>query len=191
VSPNTISVLGMLAAVAAGLALALTDSTTSFARPLWVAGAVLIVVRLLANLFDGMVAIEAGKASPTGELYNEVPDRISDAAVLIGAGYAAGGSVELGFAATCVALFVAYTRASAKVAGAPSDFRGPMAKQQRMHAVAVVALFMAVTPGGWRFTWGPEGAWGVMAVALSIVVAAGVFTAGRRLRRAARVLGGK
>lgn len=191
VSPNSISVFGMLAAVAAGAALALTDVATGFARPLWLASAVLIVVRLLANLFDGMVAMEAGKASPTGELYNEVPDRISDAAVLIGAGYATGGSVELGYLAACVALFVAYTRAAAKVAGAPSDFRGPLAKQQRMHVVAIAALFMAVTPSGWRLAWGPDAAWGVMAAALLLVAAGGAFTAARRLRRAARTLGGK
>ena len=51
-----------------------------------------IQLRLIANLLDGLVAVEGGKRTPTGELYNEAPDRIADTAVLVGAGYAVGGS---------------------------------------------------------------------------------------------------
>ena len=40
---------------------------------------------LLANLLDGLVAVEGGRRSPTGELFNEVPDRVSDVLVLAGA----------------------------------------------------------------------------------------------------------
>ena len=47
-------------------------------------------LRLLANLLDGMVAIGRGIASPVGELFNEVPDRVSDTAVLLGLGVAGG-----------------------------------------------------------------------------------------------------
>lgn len=36
---------------------------------------------MLANMLDGMVAIESGRASPLGELYNDAPDRIAEAAV--------------------------------------------------------------------------------------------------------------
>jgi len=188
VSPNAISVFGMLAAVAAGVAFYFTRYQWGIERGLWTGGVALVVLRLLANMFDGMVAVEWGKASRIGELYNEVPDRISDAAVLIGAGYADGGSLALGYAAACVALFVAYVRSVGKAAGVPSDFRGPMAKQQRMLTVVVAAMYMAVTPTVWRFGWGPQQAWGIMAVALLVVVVGGVLTAGRRLRRAAEVL---
>ena len=47
-------------------------------------------LRLTANMLDGMVALASGRASKVGELYNEVPDRVSDAAVFIGAGLAWG-----------------------------------------------------------------------------------------------------
>jgi len=65
-------------------------------------------------------------------LYNEIPDRVSDAAICIGAGYGSGSLPELGYVAAVVALFVAYVRAQGAVAGAPQEFCGPMAKPQRM-----------------------------------------------------------
>jgi phosphatidylglycerophosphate synthase len=163
-----------------------------------------------------MVALESGKASPVGELYNEVPDRVSDAAICIGAGYAVSGLPELGYLAACVALFVAYVRAEGKVAGAPQDFCGPMAKQQRMFVLTVVALYYALAPLAWqpafvgtrRVPWiGLIPPWplqvlsreqlttgqilqpvGLVAVGLAVIIVGGVITAIRRLLRIARVL---
>lgn len=120
VSPNAISVAGMVAGIAAGCAFAATSRYPPAA--LWfLAAAALIQLRLLANMFDGMVAIETRKASPVGELFNEVPDRVSDTAMFVGAGYAAGGNPALGFIAACLAVFLAYVRAQGKVAGAHSN----------------------------------------------------------------------
>ena len=86
VSPNAISIAGMCACIAAGLALGLTS--IEYNRILWLIAAVGAQLRLTANMLDGMVALASGRASKTGELYNEVPDRVSDAAIFIGAGYA-------------------------------------------------------------------------------------------------------
>lgn len=88
VTPNSISVVGMLAGVGAGVFFYLTGSLGYAERAMWLVGAGLIVVRLLANMLDGMVAVETGISSAIGELYNEIPDRISDAAILAGAGFA-------------------------------------------------------------------------------------------------------
>jgi phosphatidylglycerophosphate synthase len=86
-----------------------------------VLAAVGVQLRLLANMFDGMVAIETGRTSAVGELYNEVPDRVSDTAVLVGAGYAAGGCPVLGYVAALLAVFIAYVRAQGRVAGASQE----------------------------------------------------------------------
>lgn len=189
ISPNAISVFGMIVAIAAGGSFYFTTNCDGALEGMfWIAGAALVLLRLLANMFDGMVAVELRKATRVGALYNEVPDRISDAAVLIGAGYAAGGSVELGYLAACVALFVAYVRSTATSAGAPSDFSGPMAKQQRMYAVILAALYSGMAPSMWHVTWGPQQAWGPMAIALALVVLGGALTAALRLRRAAKAL---
>ena len=69
VSPNAISVAGAVAACAAGTLFAATPSVSgSAARACWIAGAALVQLRLLCNLFDGMVAVGSGIASPRGEL---------------------------------------------------------------------------------------------------------------------------
>jgi phosphatidylglycerophosphate synthase len=118
-------------------------------------------------------------------LYNEVPDRVSDTAALVGAGYAAGGDVTLGYVAACVALFTAYVRAAGKAAGAPQDFCGPMAKQHRMAVLAGVAVFCGLAPASWQPAWGGPPGWGLAAAGLLVIAAGGLVTAARRLARTA------
>jgi phosphatidylglycerophosphate synthase len=170
-SADAISVAGMAAGLAAGASLAATAWATA-GWPFWLLAALLIQLRLLANLLDGMVAIGRGIASPAGELFNEVPDRVSDTAVLVGLGVAAG-DVALGLAAALAAMATAYVRAVGKGAGAPSDFRGPMAKQHRMALVTAVALFCAALNEGWSS--------GLPGLALWIILILSLVTAARRL----------
>lgn len=173
----------------AGGALAATPHAEPvWARVLFLIAAVLIQLRLLANMFDGMVAIESGRLSPLGELYNDVPDRISDAATLIGLGYAAGGWPEMGYLAAVLAVLTAYVRAVGKAAGAGSDFRGPMAKQQRMFLATVAGVYMAAAPASWRPTWGPDHRWGLAAAVLALIAAGSAWTSARRIRGVAMKL---
>ena len=189
VSANAISVFGMFCGIGAGACFALTGfpMTAHLSTPLFLAGAAFIQFRLLCNMLDGMVAIESGKASPAGELYNEVPDRVSDLATLIGMGYAAGSSVELGYLAGALAVMVAYVRAAAKVAGAPQDFRGPMAKQQRMFLATCAAVFAALAPAAWQAPAFMRG-WTVTQAVLAVVCLGCVWTIVRRVGRAAGML---
>ena len=94
VSPNAISIAGMCACIVAGIALAATSITDN--RTLWIIAALGAQLRLTANMLDGMVALASGHASKIGKLYNELPDRVSDAAVFIGAGFAWGENIPLG-----------------------------------------------------------------------------------------------
>src|SRR5689334_15508097 len=96
-SPNAISVAGAISSILAGAALYSTSRHPATARMAWIGAVLLILGRALANLWDGMVAVERGIASKVGELYNEVPDRVSDTAILVGLGYAAGGHVIWGY----------------------------------------------------------------------------------------------
>src|SRR5437879_7752104 len=129
VSPNASSVAGMCACIVAGIALGATSITDY--RILWLIAALGAQLRLTANMLDGMVAIASSRTSKTGELYNEVPDRISDAAVLIGAGFAWGGNVTLGYIATILALFTDYVSSAGKICGLINDFYGTMTKHTR------------------------------------------------------------
>jgi len=112
VSPNAISIAGMCACIVSALALGL--SSVEYNRVFWLIAALGAQLRLTANMLDGMVALASGRDSKVGELYDEVPDRVSDAAVFIGAGYAWGGNVALGYIATILAIFTAYVRAAGK-----------------------------------------------------------------------------
>ncbi len=191
VSPNAISLGGMAAGCAAGGGLAWSASLDS-PQIAFLAAAVLIGLRLLANLFDGMVAVMAGTASPVGELYNEVPDRVSDAAIFIGAGYAAGSRPELGYLAACLSLFVAYVRAEGRAAGAHQEYCGPMAKTPRMAVLAAACLYCGLAPLAWQplatdTTTSSRGL-GAVALALLVISIGAVLTAGRRLLRIADAL---
>jgi phosphatidylglycerophosphate synthase len=178
----------MLCGLGAGVALASTSLAPPYSRLAWVTAAVLILLRASANMLDGMVAVEFGRSSPTGDLYNEVPDRISDAAMLIGLGYAAGGVPWLGYAAACAALLVAYVRAVGKGAGAPQEFGGPMAKQRRMFTVVALGLYLGLSPHSWQPRWGSVPPAGLATVALAAILLGCLWTILWRLKRIASAL---
>lgn len=189
ISPNAISVLGMIAGVGAGVCFWATGAVHDavWSRVLLVIGAALVQGRLLCNMLDGMVAIESGRASPVGELYNEIPDRVSDLATLIGFGWAVSGHPMLGVLAGALAVLTAYVRAAAKVAGAPQDYRGPMAKQQRMFLVTLAGVYLASVPESWRWIAG-DARLGVACVTLGVICLGCVVTCVRRVGRAHAVL---
>ncbi len=189
VTPNMISVSSVVFGGAAGIALAATSwfDSAGILATLYVFAAVMIQARLIANLLDGMVAVEGGKGSPVGALYNEVPDRVSDAAIFIGAGYSLCSRPELGLMAATVAVFVAYVRAIGSSAGAGEVFAGPMAKPQRMALMTICCLLCALV--SW-LQWGTTGQFqsNLMGIALGLVVVGGFITSYRRLRIIARKL---
>src|SRR6266404_8813583 len=109
VRPNHISLLSMLFALGAGLCLLLGAGRVEY----FLAAALLIQLRLLCNLLDGMVAIEGGLKSKSGEIYNDLPDRVSDAVILVLAGYSISWpawSRELAWSAALLAVMTAYAR---------------------------------------------------------------------------------
>jgi phosphatidylglycerophosphate synthase len=117
VRPNTISIASVFFAAGAGFCLTLTDAVGSGWRGLlFLSAGVLIQIRLLCNLFDGMVAVEGGHKTKSGEIYNELPDRVADVFILVGAGYA-WVRVEwgplLGWLCAVLALLTAYVRFAA------------------------------------------------------------------------------
>lgn len=173
IAPNTVSLAGIAFAAAGAGAFLLVEG---HGRWWWLAGAVCVQLRLLANLLDGLVAVEGGRFSPSGSLYNEFPDRIEDSLLLIAAGYAAG-QPTLGWAAALMAVGTAYARALGGSLGLAQDFGGPMAKQHRMAVLTVGAVLAVLLP-----------ALPVMAAVLAAIIAGTLLTAGLRLRRIAQAL---
>lgn len=189
IRPNVISVFSVVFAACSG---ACFIATRFFAGRvpcalLFVGAAVCIQLRLLCNLFDGMVAVEGGFRTKSGEIFNDCPDRIADPLIFVGAGYAASSVVfspTLGWAAGLLAVITAYVRVLGVSSGAKQHFIGPMAKQHRMAVTTVAAIVAAVeTIAVWP--------WRAVSVALAIIVAGCVVTIIRRLSIITRELESK
>jgi phosphatidylglycerophosphate synthase len=170
VTPNQISVASVVVSAAGSLALLFAPRWPA----LFLVAALCVQLRLLCNLVDGMVAIEGGRSSPVGGLFNEIPDRVADTLFLVAWGYACGVP-WLGWAAALAAACTAYVRTLGGSLGLTQDFRGPMAKQHRMAALTAACLFAPVE----TFVFGTGR---ILELVLWIVMLGGVWTCVTRTR---------
>jgi len=131
IHPNLVSYSSIVASAGAGLCF-------------WQAGAVpaLLIVavgfcylRLWLNMLDGMVALAAGKASRTGEIANELPDRVSDVLIFVGVAHSNLCYPLGGYWVAMFALLVAYVGMLGQAVGVQREFSGWMAKPWRMVAL--------------------------------------------------------
>ncbi|MFN0075183.1 MAG: CDP-alcohol phosphatidyltransferase family protein [Prosthecobacter sp.] len=180
--PNTVSLLSLVCAAVGGGS-AFWAAQTEPAWVFWFIAATGIQLRLFCNMMDGLLAVEGGLKSATGELYNEIPDRIADALILVPLGYAVGTTwgIALGWAAACGSVFTAYVRALGAAQTRKHDFCGPMAKPHRMAAATLGCLGM-MTLALLHIAW-PLMHWTL------VVINAGIIITGyRRVRHLAATL---
>lgn len=165
VKPNAVSIFSIVSAAAAGFFLV---------HGQFLAAAFFIQFRLLCNMLDGLLAVEQNLSTKLGDLYNEIPDRLSDAIILVCAGYAVadcyGFTAALGWLAALLAIFTAYIRLLGTSLGTRAYFSGPMAKPHRMFALTVGCFF---SEGG-------------IFVALAVIVLGSFITVVRRTNFIAR-----
>ncbi|HEY1052107.1 MAG TPA: CDP-alcohol phosphatidyltransferase family protein [Prosthecobacter sp.] len=181
-TPNTVSLLGIGCAAAGGGA-ALMAPHSGHAWAWWLLAATGIQLRLFCNMMDGLLAVEGGLKSATGDLFNEIPDRIDDAFILVPLGYAVGTEwgIALGWAAMGGAVLTAYIRALGASLTGRHDFCGPMAKPHRMFAVTVGCLGMMALDL-------LQSTWPLMLWCLAIVNAGIVITCWRRTAHLVKAL---
>jgi phosphatidylglycerophosphate synthase len=146
ITPNQISIASIFFTMFSSIFILLIPSAVSYQTWLFpILAALFIQMRLLCNLFDGMVALEGGKSTKSGELYNDIPDRVSDSIIFIALGYSISiisWGAELGYLAALFAMMTAYIRVLGSSMGADSCFKGPMAKQHRM-AILTISLILS------------------------------------------------
>ena len=187
IEPNEISVASVAIAAGGAACFAALPHVGNAARlGLLAATAALVQLRLLANLMDGMLAIEGGRQSRIGPLFNEIPDRIADVCFLVSAGYAVtwfSWGESLGWGAALAAVLTAYVRLLGGSLGLTEHFCGPMAKPHRMAVLTAGCLLSMV-----EVAYGYEGR--VLAVALAVIIAGSTVTFARRTRLLARDLSG-
>lgn len=97
-------------------------------------------LRLWLNMFDGMVAIAAGKASKKGEIVNDLPDRVSDVLIFLGVAHSSWCNPLFAYLAAMAALFVAYVGLFGQAVGVQREFSGIMAKPWRIVVLSIGAL---------------------------------------------------
>ena len=170
-SPNAVSLLGLLIAVGSACLLG--------AGQLWMGGAVLICSGLF-DLLDGALARHTGTASRFGALLDSTLDRVGESAVLTGllVHYVNADSTE-GALLCCLALVgsftVSYTRARAEGLGIDCTV-GIMTRPER-----VAALSAGLIVGHW---------WPVsVLVVLGLIAGLTLVTSAQRLLHARSVLG--
>ncbi|GAA5647627.1 CDP-alcohol phosphatidyltransferase family protein [Vibrio proteolyticus] len=178
ITPNHISLMSIVFALLGAATLVAYDNGH---HALWLlAAAACIQLRLLCNLFDGMVAVEGGKKTPAGELFNDVPDRIADPLFIVAAGLAAQSefAMSLAWLAALLAVLTAYVRVLGVSMGCDADFRGPMAKQHRMALLTITLMLLFVHH---QFALLPAWFGYLMDAALTVMVVGAIITTWRRL----------
>lgn len=167
VTPNMLSVTGLLGNGAAGLLVARGD--------LIAAGIVMLLASGL-DMLDGALARATGKAGPVGALLDSTFDRVSEAAVLFGVLWYAldrghDDQAALAFVAIVGSLLVSYVRARVEgLGGRLTD--GLFTRAERVVLLALALIF------------------GFLRGALWVLAVLTLVTAAQRLYLGARVLGG-
>ena len=162
-TPNKISIIGFILALASAVSYCLTTSRSS--RLLFLA-----VVFLLASGFcdtlDGIVARTFQQTTVFGGFFDSVLDRYADAAVyaaiiVAGLSNAVWGSVwgvVWGLAALSGSMMVSYTRARAEAVGIKMESVGLTERAERMLILAVVSII--------AFFWLPALGYGIAVLAV-------------------------
>ena len=184
VHPDTVSYASVVAAAAAALCFWLSGP----ARWPWLllVAPLLCYVRLWLNMLDGMVALAGGKASPRGEILNDLPDRVSDVLIFAGVAHSGWCRPLWGYWAAIFALLTAYVGTLGQAVAGRREFGGVMSKPWRMvvlHVGAWATLLLV-----WLKREPVIGRLSVLDLACALVIAGCVQTMAVRLRATLRLL---
>lgn len=143
-------------------------------------------LRLWLNMLDGMVALASGTASPRGEILNDLPDRVSDVLIFVGAAHSGLCFLPLGYWTAIFAVATAYVGMLGQAVGAQRQFGGIMSKPWRMVALHLGSWLLAadLSRGG----SGRIGALSILDWTLLLIIAGCVQTIWVRLSRILRSL---
>jgi CDP-diacylglycerol--glycerol-3-phosphate 3-phosphatidyltransferase len=157
ISANQVTWLALLMSVALGATLywqACAPWTLALLPPF-------LLLRMMLNALDGMLAREFHMQSKQGAILNEMGDVLSDVALYLPLWIIAGPLVVW---CVCAALITEFAGVCALLVGAPRRYDGPMGKSDRAFVFGLLALLLAldVTPEPWL-----DGAlWGVIGLSL-------------------------
>ncbi len=112
-----------------------------------------VLLRLLLNLMDGLVARETGLADPWGEVKNEFGDRIADSAIFVGLAYGGYADARLAAFALALILCVSYLGILGKAVTGIRVYGGIFGKGDRMISLAAFTFFPLLSGNLASYNW--------------------------------------
>ena len=182
IHPDVFSYASIVAAAAAGVLF-----WQSLRHPKFlILGAAFAFLRLWLNMFDGMVAVAAGKASKKGEIINDLPDRVSDVLIFAGMAHSSWCHRLPAYWVAIMALLVAYVGLFGQAVGVQREFSGMMSKPWRVVVLCIGAIVTSIMVHLDRPYW--LGPWLLLDWANFLIIAGCVQTIVVRLMRIFRAL---
>jgi phosphatidylglycerophosphate synthase len=182
IHPDVFSYASIVAAGAAGV---LFWQSARHPKYLFL-GVAFAFLRLWLNMFDGMVAVAAGKASKKGEIINDLPDRVSDVVIFIGMAHSGWCHRLPAYWVAIMALLVAYVGLFGQAVGVQREFSGIMSKPWRIVVLSIAAVATSIMVHLDRPYW--FGSWLFLDWANFLIIAGCAQTIVVRLMRIFRAL---
>lgn len=178
VHPDLITLAGLLCSLLAAALFRIAET----ARWPFLAIPALLLLRIVCNALDGLVAQATGRARAFGEVLNELTDRVSDLAILLGIAISSLSSLTWGVAASSAVLLSSYVGILGKAVGTGRQYGGILGKADRMLylGIACVAAFFVGNPavlGAIRLFDALLGAFAALAIVTTIQRVAAIHRA--------------
>ena len=141
-------------------------------------------------MLDGMVALAAGQASRRGEIVNDLPDRVSDVLIFVGAAHSGWMHPLFGYWAAIFSLGTAYVGTLGQAVGVQREYGGIMSKPWRM-VVLGFGAWLTFGLARWRAGDPVIGGFSALDWACFVVIAGCLQTSAQRLGRIMRALKAK
>lgn len=146
ITPNQITLMSMVLSILFGLSLAIYSDNLM----LWTAFPVVMLLRMVLNAIDGMLANASGQKTALGVLLNELCDQISDAALYLPFAFLTDLFAPLLVIVVIMALMTEFTGVIAVMIGSVRRYEGPMGKSDRAFSFSLLAIFVvAKLPPDW------------------------------------------
>lgn len=145
VTANQITVLAILLAAATGVGLALSPGHPG----LLLAYPLVVLLRLVLNTFDGMLAREHGQASAKGAVLNELGDVLSDTFLYLPLALAPGLPAAPIIVVLILGIIAEMTGVVSVQIGASRRYDGPTGKSDRAVLFGAVALSAGLGTARW------------------------------------------
>jgi len=142
-TPNMISLLSMIFALAAGALYRLSAGEVSL---LYLA-ALMVLLNAVFDAVDGALARRTGQAEPKGDFLDHVIDRYADMAILVGIVLAGYVSEAWGIFAVMGVLLTSYLGTQAQALRLGRLYGGIMGRADRLTLILAATIANAASPG--------------------------------------------